>query len=157
MPFLLLIRSIPWGTPVKKKKMAWLCGANHGLFNLLNFSLFFFLLGPYPRPTLASGFNQATLPAPVLERLNSTATLPTVKTTTSKTVTMAETTRGPSPTKETTQPRQTEKATTEPTSQVGYVTLYQTESSYSQVHLKGNRFKKKHMTRTPEEIFCAKG
>ena len=113
----------------------------------------FFLLGPYPRPTLASGFNQATLPAPVLERLNSTATLPTVKTTTSKTVTMAETTRGPSPTKETTQPRQTEKATTEPTSQVGYVTLYQTESSYSQVHLKGNRFKKKHMTRTPEEIF----
>ena len=117
----------------------------------------FFLLGPYPRPTLASGFNQATLPAPVLERLNSTATLPTVKTTTSKTVTMAETTRGPSPTKETTQPRQTEKATTEPTSQVGYVTLYQTESSYSQVHLKGNRFKKKHMTRTPEEIFCAKG
>nr|XP_058954188.1 uncharacterized protein LOC131781536 [Pocillopora verrucosa] len=70
---------------------------------------------PYPRPTLAPGFNQATLPAPVLERLNSTATLPTVKTTTSKTVTMAETTRGPSPTKETTQPRQTEKATTEPT------------------------------------------
>ena len=116
--------------------MAWLCGANHGLFNLLNFSLSFFLLGPYPRPTLASGFNQATLPAPVLERLNSTATLPTVKTTTSKTVTMAETTRGPSPTKETTQPRQTEKATTEPTSQVGYVTLYQTESSYSQVHLR---------------------
>lgn len=156
MPFLLLIRSIPWGTSVKKKKKrGWLCGTSHGLFNLLNFSLSFILLGPYPRPTLASGFNQATLPAPVLERLNSTATLPTVKTTTSKTVTMAETTRGPSPTKETTQPRQTEKATTEPTSQVG--SERKLESSYSQVHLKGNRFKKKHMTRTPEEIFCAKG
>ena len=143
--------------------MAWLCGASHGLFNLLNFSLPFFLLGPYPWPTLASGFNQATLPAPYLGRLNSTATLPTVKTTTSKTVTMAVTTGGPSPTKETTHPLQTERATTQvpttkpTTSQVGYVTLYQTESSYSQVHLKGNRFKKKHMTRTPEEIFCAKG
>ena len=115
---------------------------SHGLFNLLNFSLPFFLLGPYPWPTLASGFNQATLPAPYLGRLNSTATLPTVKTTTSKTVTMAVTTGGPSPTKETTHPLRTERATTQvpttkpTTSQVGYVTLYQTESSYSQVHLR---------------------
>ena len=59
----------------------------------------------YPK----ADFSRATLPAPVLERLNSTATVPTVETTTLKTVSVAVTTGGPSPTKETTQPLQTEQ------------------------------------------------
>ena len=62
---------------------------------------------------VSKDFSRATLPAPVLERLNSTATVPTVETTTLKTVSVAVTTGGPPPTKETTQPLQTEQATTQ--------------------------------------------
>lgn len=68
---------------------------------------------PYPKPTHAPSFNRATLPAPVLGRLNSTATLPPIKTTTANTITMAVTTEGPPPKTETTQPPPTERATTQ--------------------------------------------
>ena len=77
---------------------------------LITFLLLYFVCYvEYPK----ADFSRATLPAPVLERLNSIATVPTVETTTLKTVSVAVTTGGPSPTKETTQPLQTEQATTQ--------------------------------------------
>ena len=96
-----------WGAGALDKDKRGGGGHTEALITFL--LLYFVCYVEYPK----ADFSRATLPAPVLERLNSTATVPTVETTTLKTVSVAVTTGDPSPTKETTQPLQTEQATTQ--------------------------------------------